>query len=69
MKEIFQRQKIGEAKMLVGQICLLFILSKFLIGILFGQSFLSWFKEEIILETSIISVGVIKKYSIFKGGR
>ena len=69
MKEIFQRQKIGEAKMLVGQICLLFILSKFLIEILFGQSFLSWFKEEIILETSIISVGTIKKYSIFKGGR
>ena len=38
---------------------------KILVGILFCPSHLSWFKEEIILETSVLS-RVIKNDSIFK---
>ena len=40
---------------------------KILVGILFGPSLLSWFKEEIKLETPELSVGVIKNDSICKG--
>ena len=39
---------------------------KILVGTLFGPSLLSRFKQEIILETLILSVAVIKKNSIFK---
>lgn len=42
---------------------------KILLGILFGLSAFSRFKEKITSETSILSVRVIKKGSIFKGGR
>ena len=41
---------------------------KMLVGILFGSSFLSRFKEEIILEDSVLSLGVIKKIQHLKVG-
>ena len=63
-----EAKKIGGARMSFGQMSL-FHTFKFLIGILFGQSFLSCFKKEIISETSILSVGAIKKDSVFTGGR
>ena len=42
---------------------------RILIGILLGPWLLSWFKEEIMLETSVLSVRVIKNDSIFGGGK
>ena len=39
-----------------------------LVGILFGSSFLSRFKEEIILEYSVLSLGVTKKIQYLKVG-
>lgn len=46
----------------------LFINFKILVGTLFGPLLLSRFKKEIILETSVLSAGVIKNDLIFKGG-
>ena len=40
-----------------------------MVGILFGLSLLSRFKEEIVLQTSLLSVGIIKNNSVFKSGR
>ena len=37
---------------------------KILVGILVGPSLLYRFKEEIILETSVISVGIVKTFDI-----
>ena len=42
---------------------------RILVWILFGSSLLSRFKEEIILETSVLSVGVVKSDSVFKSGK
>ena len=52
-----------------GQICLYFNGIRILVGIMFAQSLLSGFKEEMILKISSISVGIIKNDSIYKGGR
>ena len=41
---------------------------KILVGILLGPSILSRFKEEI-LETSVLSVGIMESDSIFSSGR
>ena len=41
---------------------------RILVGILLGPS-LSWFKGKTMLETSVLSVGVITNDSIFKGTR
>ena len=40
-----------------------------LVAILFGLSLLSRLKEQIILETSVLSVGLVKNDSMCKGGR
>ena len=40
-----------------------------LVGILFGPTDLRLFREEMMLETSLQSVGEIKKESLFIGGR
>ena len=42
---------------------------RILIRILLGPSLFFLFKEEIMLEISVLSVGVIKNESIFRGGR
>ena len=39
---------------------------RILIGILLVPSLLSWFKEEVMLETSLLPFGVIKNDSIFR---
>ena len=44
----------------------LFSSFRILTGTLLGPSTLSFFKEEIMFETSVLSVGVIKNDSIFR---
>ena len=64
VKEIFLRKnRIAYRSM--------FLFSNFriVVGILFGSRILSRFKEEKILETSVLSVGLIRDNSIFRAGK
>ena len=65
MKEIFQMKNKNASWLNMSS----FNNFRTLVGILFVPTFLFRFKEEIILETPVLSVGVSKNDLIFNGGK